>query len=160
MLNLGRACADVVVHHCVASRRSHALLGGGRHEVELVDVLVSDARVHNHAWYGVLEALLVSCKEAGVYSLADINVHELSLQVESGKGSLDLVNFGSADAGHLALTNAVPVENDPLWVASIVGLTEGLQGLGHTLIEGVRGFLSNLTLDHTGGEVLRGRVVD
>jgi hypothetical protein len=28
------------------------------------------------------------------------------------------------------------------------------------LIEGVRGFLSNLTLDHTGGEVLRGRVVD
>ena len=71
-----RRSANSVIDHGVTSWSRHALFGGHRNQVELVDVLVSDGRVYDSSWKWVLEAAWVSSKESGVDSLACVDVHE------------------------------------------------------------------------------------
>lgn len=133
-LDLVRRFADAIMDDCVASRGGESLLGGGRDEVELVDIAVGDATVHDEAWLRVLEGSNVAREEAGVHSLAHVDVHELGVEAKRLDAGLDLFDLWAADTSNLTLTNTISVEDDPGRVGASVCFLEGLETLSDTLV--------------------------
>ena len=77
MLDLVWGGADGVVDYGVSGWCSHTLASSNRDKVELVDVLVSNATVHHGTRQRVLEASRLTSEQAGVHSLAGVDVHQL-----------------------------------------------------------------------------------
>lgn len=78
-----RRSSDGVVDDGVASWGAHSLLGSHGHEVELVNILVSDGCVNNGTRKWVLVATNISSEQSGVNPFARVDVHQLWLDLET-----------------------------------------------------------------------------
>ena len=125
-----------IVQHGETRRHGHTLPSRHGHQVELVSVAVRDSLVDDGACGRVLEAVRVAGEDARVHSLAAVDVHQLASlrNTMCGKGLLDLLDLGDADALYLALANTIAVENDLRRRRSVVAL-EGFNGTGHACLQ-------------------------
>jgi hypothetical protein len=152
--NLVRWLTNGIIDDSVSSRSRHSLFSSSWDKVVFIDVPISYRLVDDSARHGILERAKITAKDSGVYSLANIDIHDLSLRdAKIWKCQLDLVYLWLADCLDLTFSYSISEEDDSLGI-SIVVLLECLTGLCHTLAQGVNSFLTKFILDYTCWPVL------
>ena len=147
-LNLVWRFPNGIMNHSVSGRSGHALLSSSGNQVELIHISVSDGGIYDCPREWILEWAYVSTEDSCVDSLANIDIHELSLRNSKiWEGWLDLVYFWFADTLNLSLSHTISVEDDSFWECPPIVLLERLTSLCHPFLKRVSWFLAKFALN-------------